>query len=277
MEGGLRVWGIPAWSDNYFWLLQDEATGQAAVVDPGAAAPVLALLDRLKRLGGSSPQLAFILNTHHHWDHIGGNAELKSHFQELRIYAPIGDQGRNRTATHWVSEDQNIPRSVSPQTIISHGVLLGQTSFQVLDVPGHTSGHCAWYAAGASALFCGDTLFSLGCGRLETPAARMWHSLVKLRTLPESTRVFCAHEYTLTNALFALSLEPDNKGLQAECRRLAAQQDRGTPTIPSHLGYEKAHNPFLRADSPFFMAYFEASRPEESFKAMRQAKDRFRP
>jgi hydroxyacylglutathione hydrolase len=213
---------IGAFKDNYVWTLRTAT--HAAVVDPGEAGPVLEYLTR-ERL-----ELSAILATHHHADHVGGIAELLRKYP-VPVYGPRDEP--IATLTHPVhgGDEVNIPQ-------------LG-LRFSVLDIPGHTRAHIAYYGAGA--LFCGDTLFACGCGRLfEGTAEQMYASLEKLRALPDETRVYCGHEYTLANIAFAKAVEPDNAALQRREQRDRRLREAGKPTLPSTLGEEKATNPFLR-------------------------------
>ncbi|PUE58218.1 hydroxyacylglutathione hydrolase [Limnohabitans curvus] len=225
----MKLIALPAFSDNYLWLWQQDQL--AVVVDPGDAAPVL------QALADHGLTLAAILVTHHHADHVGGVREL-----HLATGAQVFGPAR-----------EEVPAPFTPVVHGDHLELLGQT-VAVLDVPGHTAGHVAYFLPNAPhspVLFCGDTLFSGGCGRIfEGTPAQMLASLDSLAALPPTTRVCCAHEYTLSNLRFALAVEPSNTDLQtymAQCQQLRAQ---GTPTLPAQLGTELQINPFLRARHP---------------------------
>ena len=218
----LEVVPVKAFKDNYVWTLRNAT--HAAVVDPGEAGPVLDYLGREKLA------LAAILATHHHADHVGGiPALLESH--RVPVYGPKHEP--IATLTRPVSEGDRVE-------IAELGV-----SFSVLDIPGHTRAHIAYYGAGA--LFCGDTLFACGCGRLfEGTAEQMFASLKKLAALPDDTKVYCGHEYTLANIGFAKNVEPGNTALAERELRDRKLRDAGKPTLPSRLADEKATNPFLR-------------------------------
>jgi hydroxyacylglutathione hydrolase len=217
---------VGAFKDNYVWTLR--RAKHAAVVDPGEAQPVLAYLER-EKLG-----LCAILATHHHADHVGGIAELRRKY-DVPVYGPRGEP--IATLTHPVAEGDEV-------SIPELGV-----SFSVLDIPGHTRAHIAYYGAGA--LFCGDTLFACGCGRLfEGTAQQMYASLQKLLALPDETKVYCGHEYTLANIGFAKEVEPGNAALAKREGRDREKRAAGRPTLPSTLGEEKATNPFLRCREP---------------------------
>ena len=212
---------IPAFSDNYLWTLHNGQ--QALVVDPGDAAPVVEYLQK-NRL-----DLAAILITHHHADHIGGVASLKRLY-DCPVYAP--DDPRIPIKDVIVADNEKI--QVSP----------GEETFRVMVVPGHTLSHVAYFTDGL--LFCGDTLFSIGCGRLfEGTPEQMWHSLQRLRDLPEDTQVCCAHEYTLSNIDFALAVLPGDPALLAYKRMVQDRLRAGQPSLPSRIGIERALNPFL--------------------------------
>ena len=226
----LEIQYIPILSDNYAYLAHDPGTGATAAVDPAVAGPVCAALDRL------GWKLTHILNTHHHDDHVGGNMELKR-ATGCKI---VGSRAE-------ASSTPGVDMEVGEGDEVAIG---GQTA-RVFLVPGHTRGHVAYWFEDSRALFSGDALFSLGCGRLfEGTAEQMWSSLNKLRALPDETNVYCAHEYTSANADFALTIEPGNAALKARAENVQALRWAGKPTVPSTMAEEKTANPFLRADQP---------------------------
>ena len=226
----ISVIPLRAFADNYIWLIREGH--KAAVVDPGDAAPVL---DYLQAEGLA---LTAILCTHHHADHVGGNAELLRHFS-AQVYAP--DDDRIPTATRRLHEGDKV-------RLDEFGL-----EFSVFEIPGHTRSHIAYY--GADMLFCGDTLFACGCGRLfEGTPSQMHASLAKLAALPDSTAVYCGHEYTLANLRFAKAVEPRNAELAKWESAAAALRARDEPTVPSTLRLEKLANPFLRCDQPDVIA-----------------------
>ncbi|MSP89503.1 MAG: hydroxyacylglutathione hydrolase [Alphaproteobacteria bacterium] len=253
----LQIEQIPVLNDNYVYLLREPATGSVGVVDPSVAAPVLARAQAL------SWRITHILNTHHHNDHTGGNLEIKQATGGI-IVGPRADRAR-------------IP-GIDVEVGDGDTYLFGQAPAQVFDVPGHTRGHIAFWFAESNALFSGDTLFTLGCGRLfEGTPQQMWTSLGKLRRLPDATRVYCGHEYTQSNARFALTVEPDNAALRAYSARVDAMRAEGKSTVPGLLGEEKATNPFLRADQASLAAHvgLSADDPVAVFAAVRRRKDVF--
>jgi len=252
---------IPAFADNYIWLLRDGAV--AAIVDPGDAAPVIAYLER----SGIAP--CAILATHHHGDHVGGNLALLSR-RQVPVFGPSREKIPGRTQA-----------VAGGDRILVPGI---DVSFDVIDVPGHTAGHIAYFGefGGVPSLFCGDTLFTGGCGRLfEGTPGQMWSSLSALAALPPETRVYCGHEYTLANLRFALAVEPDNAELRARDARDQAKRGRGEPTVPSTIGDERATNPFLRAHLPGVKRAAAAHAGHAladdvaSFAALREWKNRF--
>lgn len=254
----MAIHAVPAFSDNYLWVI--ERGGKAACVDPGDAAPIEAFLAARKLT------LACILATHHHGDHVGGLAALKR-----RWGCPAFGPAREDIA----GLDRRLEEG---DRITVPGVDL---ELSVLDVPGHTAGHIAYVGDGV--VFCGDTLFACGCGRLfEGTPGQMAASLGKLAALPAETQAYCAHEYTLSNIRFAQAVEPGNAALQARRAREQARRDRGEPTVPSTIGEERATNPFLRCDCAEVRACASAragrtlTDPVEIFATLREWKNQFR-
>lgn len=257
----MQVYRIPALSDNYIFLLHDPHTRQAAVVDPAQATPVLQQLSVL------DAELVAIFNTHHHSDHVGGNRTLLQRFPNATVYGGAEDRGRIPGQKVFLQEGDT--------------VTFADRSARVFFVPGHTRAHIAYYFPPLSPddtgdLFCGDTLFAGGCGRLfEGTPAQMVNSLTKLRSLPDSTRVWCAHEYTLNNLEFARTVDPDNATLARRYQTVRDARGRSLPTVPSQLGEEKRTNPFLRWDDPHLQTAMETPDPIRTFSRLRGRKDRF--
>lgn len=255
----LQIHQLPVLTDNYIYLLHEPISGETAVVDPAVAEPVM---EALQNYGW---QLDYVFNTHHHGDHVGANVTLK-HRTGCKIVGAAADRARIPGIDIAVSDGETIK--------------LGRQSFQVIATPGHTSGHIVYYCADSKALFCGDTLFSLGCGRLfEGSAEQMWHSLQKLKTLPGDTRIYCAHEYTQANGRFALSVEADNPELQQRITEVAELRHHNQSTLPSTMALELATNPFLREHSPNLrqaVAASDSDSPAQVFAKVRLLKDQFR-
>jgi len=253
----LEIQLVPCLKDNYAYLLHDAASGETAAVDPSEADPVM------KAAAARGWRLTHILNTHHHWDHTGGNLALKEATGAI-IVGPAPDRDRIPGIDVALDEDDCFR--------------LGDRAALVLFIPGHTRGHIAFHFADDQAVFCGDTLFALGCGRMfEGTAPQMWSSLCKLRALPGPTRVYCGHEYTQANARFALTVDRDNPDLAARALAVDATRAAGRPTVPSTMAEERAANPFLRADQPALAAAvgLPGGDPADVFAAIRQRKDNF--
>ena len=254
----LDIHRIPVLSDNYVWLAHEPETKETAVIDPAVAEPVLAAA---KAKGW---RITHILNTHHHPDHVGGNLAIKA-ATGCTIIGPAADEKRIPGIDATVKEGDT--------------VALGTETARVFDVPGHTSGHNAYWFAGSDALFCGDTIFAMGCGRLfEGTPPQMWSSLSKLAALPGSARVFCAHEYTQSNARFALTVDPGNVELKRRAAWVDKRRAAGRATVPGTLAEERATNPFLRANTPGVAAAvgLGAGDPVAVFAEVRRRKDVFR-
>lgn len=257
----MNIIRIPVLSDNYIFIIHDSNTNQVAVVDPAEAEPVL---NCIKELNG---QLVAIFNTHHHGDHVGGNQKLIKAFPDAVVYG--GEVDRDR-----------IPHQ---QVFLQEGdtVEFAGRKGEVFFVPGHTKAHIAYYfppveVSEAGELFCGDTLFSGGCGRLfEGTPAQMVESLRKIRSLPDQTRVWCAHEYTLSNLNFAITIESNNLDLQNRYEEVKIARQENKPTIPAWLGNEKMTNPFLRWDSPEIQSAMGFSESSRVFGRLRAMKDNF--
>ncbi|MBV7315064.1 hydroxyacylglutathione hydrolase [Shewanella sp. NIFS-20-20] len=252
-----NVTPIAALSDNYIWWLHHPSTQKNLVVDPSTAPEVIATLTQ------AGQHLDAILITHHHWDHTSGISELLEHYGPIPVYGP----------------GASVAEVSHPLCAGTHAIA-GFGDITVLAIPGHTLDHLAYYQA--PYVFCGDTLFSGGCGRLfEGTPAQMYHSLAQLMALPDETYVCCAHEYTLSNLTFALTVEPQNHALQNYQAWCQQQRQRQLPTLPSTLAKEKAINPFLRCDSVDVVSSLQQRDPKlsqdivERFALLRQWKDNF--
>lgn len=254
----MQVLTVPAFTDNYIWLVTDEKRQQAAVVDPGDAAPVI------RELQERAMQPVAILITHHHRDHVGGIPALLEAYPDLPVYGPANETIPH--LTHPLHEGDTV-------TLDSLGI-----QFTVMELPGHTAGHIAYYGAGS--VFCGDTLFGAGCGRVfDGSLPDLYHSLQRIASLPSDTIVYCTHEYTVDNLGFAKWVEPDNAAIDARLEECWALLDSGQPTVPFVLGREFDTNPFLRTHIPEVIARAEeiAGRetrsPEDVFAVLRIWKD----
>lgn len=252
----MRVVPIPCLSDNYAYLVAAEGSSEALVVDPSEAEPVLAALER------EGLTLVAILATHHHFDHVGGIEALRAKLGPLPVYAHTSDEGRVPAQTEHVEEGR--------------AFRVAGLDFTALHVPGHTTGALAYCAQ--DAVFTGDTLFVAGCGRLFEGTPAMMHDSLsgKLARLPPSTRVYCGHEYTVSNLRFAVHAEPENAAAAAKLERAKATRERGEPTVPSTIADELATNPFLRVHEPTLRAHFAGASDAEVFASVRAAKDNFR-
>jgi hydroxyacylglutathione hydrolase len=253
----LEIAQFPCLSDNYGFLLHDAKAGLTAAIDTPDADEILAQLDR------RGWTLTHIFNTHHHADHAGGNVCLKEKTGCL-IVGPGGDASRIPGIDLGVGEGDLVP--------------FGEHRIEVFETPGHTRGHIVYFVPEAKAAFVGDTLFAMGCGRLfEGSPDQMWSSLQKILRWPDDTRIYCAHEYTLANARFALTVEPENMDLVARAREVAALRRAGRPTVPTLLAAEKQTNPFLRPASPGLKRTIGLPEADEVsvFARTRALKDRF--
>jgi hydroxyacylglutathione hydrolase len=253
----LQIEILPVLRDNYVYLARDAGSGSCAAVDPSVAEPVLKALDRL------GWRLTHILNTHHHHDHTGGNIELK----RATNCAIVGNR----------DDARRIP-GIDIAIRDGEEFTLGEQKALVLDISGHTIGHIAYWFGEAKAVFCGDTLFSLGCGRLfEGTPRQMWSSLMRLRALPGETRVYCGHEYTESNARFALAIDADNPALRRRAEEVRMLRAESRPTLPTTIAAERTTNPFLRADDPALQRAvgLEGQDAVVAFAEIRRRKDVF--
>jgi hydroxyacylglutathione hydrolase len=236
----LQIVRIPALSDNYIWLVHDDASGETMVVDPAEAAPVLAEADQ------RGWQIGAIWNTHWHPDHTGGNAAIKE-AHGATVIAPSAEAARIPTADRLVAEGDRVS--------------LGAHEAVVMEVPAHTAGHIAYHFEGDAVAFVGDTLFAMGCGRLfEGTADQMFANMQRFAGLPDETVIYCAHEYTQSNGRFALVAEPDNDAIRRRMAKVDAARAAGEPTVPTTIGAERATNPFLRAESAEKLAELRAAK-----------------
>ncbi|SEA90924.1 hydroxyacylglutathione hydrolase [Alkalimonas amylolytica] len=258
----LTITPLAAFQDNYIWCLTKPDSDALVVVDPGDADVVLQFARTTKR------QLSSILVTHHHWDHTDGIAALKQHWPNTQIIGPDYEAERIPSLTQTVHDGDIVQLEEF------------DLQFQVLHLPGHTLGHIAYYQSsvdGAPLLFCGDTLFSAGCGRLfEGSPEQMHQSLQRLMALPNETLIYCTHEYTLANLAFARAVEPDNQAVIAHLTKCQQLRDNQLPTLPSKLATEKAINPFLRCHLPDLQRKYTSSSEQAVFTALRSDKDRFK-
>jgi hydroxyacylglutathione hydrolase len=253
----LRIRQVPCLKDNYAYLLHCPETGATAALDPSEAEPVLAAA------AAEGWRISHVLNTHHHWDHVGGNGGIKA-ATGARVVGPEPDRDRIPEIDDTVAEGRPFR--------------LGAAEAEIIFIPGHTRGHMAFWFKDSRALFCGDTLFTLGCGRLfEGTPQQMWASLLKLRALPDEAQVHCGHEYTESNARFALAIDPDNAALRRRAEQVKAARAQGRPTVPAAMAEERATNPFLRADEPALAAAvgMAGAPPAQVFAEIRRRKDNF--
>ena len=253
----LAIQQIPLLQDNYSYLIHDPVNQITAVIDPAVTDPILRALTK------HGWNLHYILNTHHHHDHTGGNLDLKR-VTGCKIVGPRHDSNRIPGIDLGVSDGET--------------VRIGSATGEVIAVDGHTHGHLAFWFRESRALFCGDALFSLGCGRLfEGTPEEMWESLKRLRALPDETLVLCGHEYSQANARFALSLDPDNPDLLARALKIDAARAKGNSTVPSTMATERLANPFLRADTKSIAQAvgMTGASPAQVFAEIRRRKDSF--
>ena len=255
----LQITPIKAFDDNYIWVLRNPGAATAVAVDPGDETPLLDWLEE------NSLVLSAVLITHRHYDHVGGIPELRTVFPELKVFGPVGESIKGVTEPLHEGDRPVIP-----------GL---EADFQVLEVPGHTAGHIAYLGEGA--LFCGDTLFAAGCGRVfDGTMAQLADSLQRIARLPAETKVYCAHEYTLDNLGFARWVEPQSEAVIQRIEAEQGKRPKGEPTLPSSLQLELATNPFLRTQVPSVVAAAEKVSGKtltdhaEIFKVIRQWKDR---
>jgi hydroxyacylglutathione hydrolase len=255
MMAQMQVIPVPCLSDNYAYLVTADGSRDTVVIDPSETAPVA------ERIAREGLRLVAIVNTHHHFDHVGGNEGLLQQFGAMPVYAHVSDVGRVPAQTERVEEGQPFE-------------LVGLT-WRPLHVPGHTTGAVSYCVDGS--VFTGDTLFVAGCGRLfEGTPAMMHASLSKLAALPGETRVYCGHEYTVSNLRFAQSVEPDSEAIAEKLASAQNKRQKSDATVPSTIADELATNPFFRCNEPSVQARYPGATPIEVFAAVRRAKDTFR-
>ncbi|XP_073108529.1 hydroxyacylglutathione hydrolase 2, mitochondrial isoform X2 [Elaeis guineensis] len=258
MASSLQIELVPCLQDNYAYLLHDTDTGTVGVVDPSEAVPVINALER------KNQNLTYILNTHHHHDHTGGNLELKARYGAKVIGS---------------SEDRDRIPGIDIALHDGETWMFAGHQVLVMETPGHTKGHLSYYFLGCGAIFTGDILFSLSCGKLfEGNPEQMFSSLQKIMSLPDETNIYCGHEYTLSNLQFALSIEPNNEALQEYATHVAHLHSKKLPTIPTTLKKEKLCNPFLRTSSPEIRQNLKipsAASDAQALGVIHQAKDNF--
>ncbi|MEM8830115.1 MAG: hydroxyacylglutathione hydrolase [Cyanobacteria bacterium P01_G01_bin.19] len=257
----MEIKRIPVLSDNYVFVLSDSERKIAAAIDPAVASPILDYLAEI------DCQLVAIFNTHHHYDHVGGNKQLIESFPNLCVYGGAEDRGRIPHQQVFLKQDDTVK--------------FADQIAKIFFIPGHTRAHIAYYfpptvEGEAGELFCGDTIFAGGCGRLfEGTPAQMVESIGKLRQLPDNTRIWCAHEYTLNNLKFAITVDKNNAALQARYEQVQKARRQGIATVPTVLGIEKQTNPFLRWDTPALQATTKITQPARVFGRIRGMKDNF--
>ncbi len=253
----IEIKQIPMLSDNYSYLLIDQETRITVCVDPADSKEILKILKNLKI------NLNFIMNTHHHHDHVGGNMQLKEEYN-CKIIGSFSDKNRIPGIDITLKDNEFFK--------------IGNSEFKVIETSGHTIGHVSYYFKEDNSLFCGDTLFSLGCGRIfEGSYQQMMESILKIRSLPDDTLIYCGHEYTLSNAKFAFHLNPSDKALEERVIEIEEQRDKKNATIPARLGEEKKFNPFLNFDNQEYLKMIGVNNESnlECFTKIRTMKDNF--
>jgi hydroxyacylglutathione hydrolase len=251
-----QIHQFPCLQDNYGVLLHDPETGATASIDAPEAGPVLRALEQ------TGWRLTDVLVTHHHKDHIGGIPEVRAAWPDARVVAALADKARIPGADLYVREGDRVQ--------------VGAITLDVIETPGHTTGHIVYHAPDEALLFAGDTLFAMGCGRaFEAPAPVLWTSLQKLAALPPHTRVWCGHEYTQANGRFALTVDPGNPALKTRMGEVAQLRARSAPTLPTTIGLELATNPFLRAHDANVRAALDMpdAAPADVFARLRELKN----